>query len=70
MGKRDGLRGLKENVIVGRLIPAGTGLAYHRARKDKESWEAEERAAMLQAEAARAMQEAEATTSSDAGDEG
>ena len=32
MGKRDELRGLKENVIVGRLIPAGTGLAYHRAR--------------------------------------
>ena len=70
MGKRDGLRGLKENVIVGRLIPAGTGLAYHRARKDKESWEAEERAAMLQAEAARAMQEAEATASGDAGVEG
>jgi DNA-directed RNA polymerase subunit beta' len=33
MGKRDELRGLKENVIVGRLIPAGTGLAYHRLRK-------------------------------------
>ena len=33
MGKRDGLRGLKENVIVGRLIPAGTGLAYHNVRK-------------------------------------
>jgi DNA-directed RNA polymerase subunit beta' len=33
MGKRDELRGLKENVIVGRLIPAGTGLAYHRMRK-------------------------------------
>jgi DNA-directed RNA polymerase subunit beta' len=33
LGKRDELRGLKENVIVGRLIPAGTGLAYHRARK-------------------------------------
>ncbi len=32
MGKRDELRGLKENVIVGRLIPAGTGLAYHNAR--------------------------------------
>jgi DNA-directed RNA polymerase subunit beta' len=32
MGKRDELRGLKENVIVGRLIPAGTGLAYHRIR--------------------------------------
>ncbi|MBP9798784.1 MAG: DNA-directed RNA polymerase subunit beta' [Sterolibacterium sp.] len=33
MGKRDELRGLKENVIVGRLIPAGTGLAYHRTRR-------------------------------------
>jgi len=33
MGKRDDLRGLKENVIVGRLIPAGTGLAYHTARR-------------------------------------
>ena len=33
MGKRDELRGLKENVIVGRLIPAGTGLAYHMVRK-------------------------------------
>ena len=37
MGKRDDLRGLKENVIVGRLIPAGTGLAFHRARKAKEA---------------------------------
>ena len=35
MGKRDGLRGLKENVIVGRLVPAGTGLAYHRARQQQ-----------------------------------
>ena len=33
MGKRDELRGLKENVIVGRLIPAGTGMAYHRNRR-------------------------------------
>ncbi|MGI3132183.1 DNA-directed RNA polymerase subunit beta' [Halopseudomonas pachastrellae] len=32
-GKRDQLRGLKENVVVGRLIPAGTGLAYHAERK-------------------------------------
>ncbi|HEX7369431.1 MAG TPA: hypothetical protein VF284_04015, partial [Rhodanobacteraceae bacterium] len=32
-GKRDDLHGLKENVIVGRLIPAGTGLAYHAQRK-------------------------------------
>ena len=34
-GKRDPLRGLKENVIVGRLIPAGTGLAYHKERYRK-----------------------------------
>jgi len=32
-GSRDPLRGLKENVIVGRLIPAGTGLAYHEERR-------------------------------------
>ncbi len=32
-GKRDNLRGLKENVVVGRLIPAGTGLSYHSERK-------------------------------------
>ncbi len=34
-GKMDDLRGLKENVIVGRLIPAGTGLAYHNDRRRK-----------------------------------
>ncbi len=45
MGKRDELRGLKENVIVGRLIPAGTGMAYHVARHDKEVHEAAERQA-------------------------
>ena len=38
MGKKDDLRGLKENVIVGRLIPAGTGLSYHRRRS--EQWQA------------------------------
>jgi DNA-directed RNA polymerase subunit beta' len=43
MGKRDELRGLKENVIVGRLIPAGTGMAFHQARKEKEALEAAER---------------------------
>ncbi|MFC2993411.1 hypothetical protein, partial [Halomonas tibetensis] len=32
-GKRDYLRGLKENVVVGRLIPAGTGLAHHEERR-------------------------------------
>ncbi|MCL4185928.1 MAG: DNA-directed RNA polymerase subunit beta', partial [Burkholderiaceae bacterium] len=51
MGKRDELRGLKENVIVGRLIPAGTGLAYHRARRNKEQSEAQEQAALAAAEA-------------------
>ena len=60
MGKKDGLRGLKENVIVGRLIPAGTGLAFHRARKEKDTWEAEERAALLQSEKAARAAEAEA----------
>jgi DNA-directed RNA polymerase subunit beta' len=34
-GKLDELRGLKENVVVGRLIPAGTGLAYHSERRRK-----------------------------------
>lgn len=35
MGKVDDLSGLKENVVVGRLIPAGTGLAYHQSRQRK-----------------------------------
>ena len=52
MGKRDELRGLKENVIVGRLIPAGTGMAFHAARKVKEEMDDSERRAI-------AMQEAE-----------
>ena len=34
-GKQDFLRGLKENVVVGRLIPAGTGLTYHSERKKR-----------------------------------
>jgi len=36
-GTRDTLRGLKENVIVGRLIPAGTGLAYHSERRRRDA---------------------------------
>jgi DNA-directed RNA polymerase subunit beta' len=52
MGKRDELRGLKENVIVGRLIPAGTGLAYHQARKAKDEMDEAERRAIADAEAA------------------
>ncbi len=42
-GKVDELRGLKENVIVGRLIPAGTGLAYHAERRTKRQGRAEQR---------------------------
>ena len=41
-GKVDKLRGLKENVIVGRLIPAGTGLAYHEERRQRRQEEASE----------------------------
>ncbi|MFA7665698.1 MAG: DNA-directed RNA polymerase subunit beta' [Burkholderiaceae bacterium] len=63
MGKRDELRGLKENVIVGRLIPAGTGLAFHRARRAKEASEAQEQAALAAAEALFApITETESTT--------
>ncbi|MBS0577501.1 MAG: DNA-directed RNA polymerase subunit beta', partial [Proteobacteria bacterium] len=36
-GNSDTLRGLKENVIVGRLIPAGTGLAYHSERRRRDA---------------------------------
>ncbi|TCS68741.1 DNA-directed RNA polymerase subunit beta' [Sulfuritortus calidifontis] len=42
MAKKDDLRGLKENVIVGRLIPAGTGLAHHRNRQQRAAMEAME----------------------------
>ena len=40
-GKIDELRGLKENVIVGRLIPSGTGLAYHEDRRRRQAMEEE-----------------------------
>jgi len=52
MGKRDELRGLKENVIVGRLIPAGTGMAYHEARLVREQMDDSERRAIAEADAA------------------
>ena len=48
-GKLDMLRGLKENVIVGRLIPAGTGLAHHQERRRKRSESKEEARALEQA---------------------
>ena len=59
MGKRDELRGLKENVIVGRLIPAGTGMAYHEARRAKERMEDDERRAIAEADAAQLASQGE-----------
>jgi DNA-directed RNA polymerase subunit beta' len=41
-GKEDDLRGLKENVVVGRLIPSGTGLAHHLERRRQEAEDAEQ----------------------------
>ncbi|MBV8619388.1 MAG: DNA-directed RNA polymerase subunit beta' [Curvibacter sp.] len=71
MGKRDELRGLKENVIVGRLIPAGTGLAYHQARKAKDAMDEAERRAIAESEAAElaATQEARAESNEGAASE-
>ncbi len=58
-GSRDDLRGLKENVIVGRLIPAGTGSAYHdERRRSREQQSVEE---MLAAELAETDSPAEAS---------
>lgn len=73
MGKRDELRGLKENVIVGRLIPAGTGMAYHDARKVREAMDESERRAIADAEAvelaaAQSNSEGAATTAAEQGE--
>ncbi len=60
-GTRDTLRGLKENVIVGRLIPAGTGLAYHSQRRKQASGLTEAEMATLAGEPAAETVEAEAS---------
>jgi DNA-directed RNA polymerase subunit beta' len=65
MGKRDELRGLKENVIVGRLVPAGTGMAYHKARKAREAMDDAERRAIADAEAAELAGDASAQEASE-----
>jgi len=57
-GKRDNLRGLKENVVVGRLIPAGTGLAYHNERKRKRETEVSESEGVSAEEVEAALTEA------------
>jgi DNA-directed RNA polymerase subunit beta' len=66
MGKRDDLRGLKENVIVGRLIPAGSGMAYHKARKEKDQMDEAERRAIAEAEAAELAADQAAASNSEA----
>ena len=58
-GARDDLRGLKENVIVGRLIPAGTGLKHHQERRRKQE-EVQQQLASLAAEAEMMKNAAEA----------
>jgi len=62
-GKRDDLRGLKENIIVGRIIPAGTGYAHHaRKRAERlagfEQVDLEEQAKVTASEAEQALSEA------------
>ncbi len=57
-GKKDYLRGLKENVVVGRLIPAGTGLAYHSERKRKRAMGSEPTATVSAEEVQAALTEA------------
>jgi len=72
-GSSDSLRGLKENVIVGRLIPAGTGLAYHEDRRRRrtasleEAFRSEEELA-AQAEQAAAAEAENADQATDSGE--
>ncbi len=65
-GSMDGLNGLKENVIVGRLIPAGTGLAYHnerrRRRQEDTGADADERMELAAEELEQALKQALNTT--------
>ncbi|MGB5734149.1 MAG: DNA-directed RNA polymerase subunit beta' [Thiohalocapsa sp.] len=69
-GSVDGLNGLKENVIVGRLIPAGTGLAYHNERRRRRHMElggdADERMEMATEELEQALKQALNTSESEA----
>ena len=57
-GKRDFLRGLKENVVVGRLIPAGTGLTYHKERRQRREEETQARIAREQGATADEIEQA------------
>ena len=62
-GKADYLRGLKENVVVGRLIPAGTGLTYHRKRREAKEKESDIAVSAVDIEAA--LSEALSTSESE-----
>jgi len=68
-GSVDGLNGLKENVIVGRLIPAGTGLAYHNERRRKRQEDtgaaADERMELAAEELTQALKQALNTSDSE-----
>ena len=59
-GLRDDLRGLKENVIVGRLIPAGTGFAHHAERRRTREQDLADQLKELDEEAQAAADEASA----------
>jgi DNA-directed RNA polymerase subunit beta' len=61
-GGRDDLRGLKENVIVGRLIPAGTGQAFHDERRKRRMGELAEEAVVEVEETEGGSGQEEATT--------
>jgi DNA-directed RNA polymerase subunit beta' len=65
-GLRDELRGLKENVIVGRLIPAGTGFAHHAERRRTREQDLAEQLKELEESQAAAEAEAEAEAESEA----
>ena len=69
-GKEDDLRGLKENVIVGRLIPAGTGFAYHKKRTERKLAEMQEEYSVSAEEAQAQLAEAlNAETNEEAGED-
>jgi DNA-directed RNA polymerase subunit beta' len=64
-GLRDDLRGLKENVIVGRLIPAGTGFAHHAERRRTREQDLADQLIELEARTAAAEAEAIEETKSE-----
>jgi DNA-directed RNA polymerase subunit beta' len=66
-GLKDDLRGLKENVIVGRLIPAGTGFAHHEDRRRTQEEILSEELKELEAQQQKAAQEAAAAAALAAG---